>query len=83
MEWINAKKTRPKLGQSCLCYYRMDRYDNTIVTGMRVLFYLKVKRDSRKRVFSEKDEYLGDMNIGKSGWPVTHWMPLPDVPFNS
>ena len=76
MKWISIKKRRPSLGQEVLCYYRGTRYDQSVYAGYKVLYYLKYKFDTRKRVFSEKSIYFHDLKIGETSWSVTHWMPL-------
>jgi hypothetical protein len=60
----------------------MERYDGTTLKETRLLYYLKLKRDQRRYVFSDKNELQPDMNIGETSWPVTHWMPEPDYPGN-
>jgi len=80
-EWISATKHRPKIGQKCIFYYVMERFDGSILRDMRMGYYLKYMHDNRKHVFSsEKTRYSEDLNIGNEDWPITHWMPLPNIP---
>jgi len=80
MKWISVNTRKPELGQKCYCYYVMERHDGTILKDTRVLYYLKGRRDERRRIFSDKDELYHDLLIGCTNWPVTHWMPEPDPP---
>ena len=80
MDWIPINKAKPKLGQKCLCFVQMERYDGSILKDVRILYYLKLFRDKRRYVFSDKSEDWYDLCIGKTDWPVTHCMPVPDPP---
>lgn len=80
MKWISVNTRKPKLGQKCYCYFVMKRYDGGILKDTRLLYYLKLRWDTRQHVFSDKSEIWHDMGLGGTDWPVTHWMPLPDPP---
>ncbi len=80
MDWISVNTRKPKLGQKCYCYFVMVRYNGTVLKDTRLLYYLKLQRDNRKHVFADRNELWHDMNIGTTDWPVTHWMPEPEIP---
>ena len=81
MKWISVKsRKRPELGQKVLTYYIIHKFDGTVSEGTKLLYYLKHQKDYRKRVFSDKDDFWFDLNVGTNDWPVTHWMTLPEKP---
>ncbi len=80
MKWISVNTRKPKLGQRCYCYFVMGRHGGGILKGGRLLYYLKLQRDNRRRVFSDRSEIWHDMGFGETDWPVTHWMPEPEPP---
>jgi len=80
MKWISVNTHKPKLGQKCYCFYVIERTNGMILKDTRLLYYLKCRWDNRKRCFSDKDNLFFDMNIGRTSWPVTHWMPEPEYP---
>jgi len=67
MKWIDAKKKKPKIGQTVLIV------ETNII---KIANYNKHTLDKRKCVF-------GDNRGGRYPWiytDVTHWMPLPKLP---
>ena len=80
MKWISVNTRKPKLGQKCYCYFVIKRHDGTVLKDTRLLYYLKLRWDKRKCVFSDKSELWHDMNLGEKNWPVTYWMPEPELP---
>ena len=54
VNWVSIKRSKPKLGQKCLCYIRAKRYDGSIYEDIRALYYLRDYNDTRKRAFFER-----------------------------
>ena len=80
MKWISVNIRKPRIGQKCYCYFVMERHDGTIIKETRLLYYLKYIKDNRRHIFSDKSDIWFDVNIGETNWPVTHWMPEPELP---
>ncbi len=72
MKWISINTRKPKLGQKCYCYFVMETIVGTIIKETRLLYYLKLRWDTRKHVFSDKSPLWDDMGMGETNWPVTH-----------
>lgn len=81
-EWVNIKKRMPPLNTDVLVFARSKMENITpsgiiVITCMKDSFYFGARQVKTEPYWHSPFQYF------TTDFTVTHWMPLPDSPYNT